>query len=180
MKQSDKSKNSPHASISSSISAKSRKSLNSDGHVASPTKKKSKAQRKLAVKSDDGGCDDVAFEEDDDEESETSEIIVEAEEQSNGLETDNRRCNSNGRPTRGASQGPPFKKKGVGLARLAKNELVSPQEMRQRKYLNLQRWQCVSRPQYAKSCGISSLVACWNYLYSQLGESTNQRKTVLT
>ena len=28
---------------------------------------------------------------------------------------------------------------------------------------------CMSRPQYKKSCGISSLVSCWNYLFSTLG-----------
>jgi hypothetical protein len=38
-----------------------------------------------------------------------------------------------------------------------------------RKYINLKRWYCVSRPQYKYSCGISSLVSCWNYLYSVLG-----------
>ncbi|CAB1323716.1 unnamed protein product, partial [Coregonus sp. 'balchen'] len=28
---------------------------------------------------------------------------------------------------------------------------------------------CISRPQYKTSCGISSLVSCWNFLYSTLG-----------
>ena len=27
----------------------------------------------------------------------------------------------------------------------------------------------MSRPQYKTSCGISSLVSCWNYLFSTLG-----------
>ena len=27
----------------------------------------------------------------------------------------------------------------------------------------------MTRPQYPKSCGISSLTSCWNYLYSTLG-----------
>lgn len=45
----------------------------------------------------------------------------------------------------------------------------SPEEMQERKFLDLRRWYCMSRPQYAKSCGITSLVSCWNYLYSALG-----------
>lgn len=28
---------------------------------------------------------------------------------------------------------------------------------------------CISRPQYKTSCGMSSLVSCWNFLYSTLG-----------
>ena len=28
---------------------------------------------------------------------------------------------------------------------------------------------CMSRPQYKTSCGISSVVSCWNYLFSTLG-----------
>lgn len=32
----------------------------------------------------------------------------------------------------------------------------------------------MSRPQYPKSCGISSLVSCWNFLYSTLGAGTKQ------
>ncbi|ELU15045.1 hypothetical protein CAPTEDRAFT_151702 [Capitella teleta] len=41
--------------------------------------------------------------------------------------------------------------------------------MAQRKVLDLRRWYCMSRPQYKASCGISSLVSCWNYLFSTLG-----------
>uniref|UniRef100_A0A452IEF3 Uncharacterized protein n=1 Tax=Gopherus agassizii TaxID=38772 RepID=A0A452IEF3_9SAUR len=43
------------------------------------------------------------------------------------------------------------------------------EEIKQRKVLDLRRWYCISRPQYKTSCGISSLVSCWNYLYSILG-----------
>ncbi|XP_067842805.1 DNA excision repair protein ERCC-5 [Heptranchias perlo] len=43
------------------------------------------------------------------------------------------------------------------------------EEMKQRKVLDLRRWYCISRPQYKTSCGISSLVSCWNYLYSTCG-----------
>ncbi|XP_064638878.1 uncharacterized protein LOC135494649 isoform X1 [Lineus longissimus] len=39
----------------------------------------------------------------------------------------------------------------------------------QRKFIDLKKWYCISRPQYSKSCGISSLVSCWNYLFSKLG-----------
>ena len=28
---------------------------------------------------------------------------------------------------------------------------------------------CISRPQYKRSCGMSSLVSCWNYLFSTIG-----------
>ncbi|XP_078612337.1 basic immunoglobulin-like variable motif-containing protein [Branchiostoma floridae x Branchiostoma japonicum] len=46
---------------------------------------------------------------------------------------------------------------------------VTPEEMALRKVLDLRRWYCMSRPQYQKSCGISSLVSCWNFLFSTLG-----------
>ncbi|XP_071488852.1 basic immunoglobulin-like variable motif-containing protein [Diadema antillarum] len=44
--------------------------------------------------------------------------------------------------------------------------------LRQRKCLDQSRWFCISRPQYSKSCGLSSLVSCWNYLFSSLGGGT--------
>ncbi|WAR27569.1 BIVM-like protein [Mya arenaria] len=47
--------------------------------------------------------------------------------------------------------------------------LVSANQIAQRKVLDLKRWYCMSRPQYKTSCGISSLVSCWNYLFSTLG-----------
>ncbi|XP_061153112.1 basic immunoglobulin-like variable motif-containing protein [Syngnathus typhle] len=43
------------------------------------------------------------------------------------------------------------------------------EDVKQRKVLDLRRWYCISRPQYKTSCGISSLVSCWNFLYSTLG-----------
>ncbi|XP_056893596.1 basic immunoglobulin-like variable motif-containing protein isoform X2 [Takifugu flavidus] len=46
---------------------------------------------------------------------------------------------------------------------------ASLEEIRQRKVFDLRRWYCISRPQYKTSCGISSLVSCWNFLYSTLG-----------
>ncbi|XP_061593590.1 basic immunoglobulin-like variable motif-containing protein [Cololabis saira] len=45
----------------------------------------------------------------------------------------------------------------------------SLEDIKQRKVLDLRRWYCISRPQYKMSCGISSLVSCWNFLYSSLG-----------
>ncbi|KAL4220180.1 hypothetical protein ACF0H5_020588 [Mactra antiquata] len=47
--------------------------------------------------------------------------------------------------------------------------LVSANQIAERKVLDLKRWYCMSRPQYKTSCGISSLVSCWNYLFSTLG-----------
>ncbi|KAJ8407277.1 hypothetical protein AAFF_G00278510 [Aldrovandia affinis] len=46
---------------------------------------------------------------------------------------------------------------------------ATAEEIKQRKVLNLRRWYCISRPQYKTSCGISSLISCWNFLYSTLG-----------
>lgn len=33
----------------------------------------------------------------------------------------------------------------------------------------MRRWFCIARPQHPKSCGISSLTSCFNFLYSTLG-----------
>jgi len=62
---------------------------------------------------------------------------------------------------------------------IPRSDLITAEELLQRKYLNINRWNCVSRPQYAKSCGISSLVACWNYLFTTLGNQGG-KKNVLT
>ncbi|XP_060235813.1 basic immunoglobulin-like variable motif-containing protein isoform X4 [Meriones unguiculatus] len=43
------------------------------------------------------------------------------------------------------------------------------EDVKQRKVLDLRRWYCISRPQYKTSCGISSLISCWNFLYSVMG-----------
>ncbi|KAM8786342.1 basic immunoglobulin-like variable motif-containing protein isoform 3-T5 [Rhynchonycteris naso] len=43
------------------------------------------------------------------------------------------------------------------------------EDIKQRKVLDLRRWYCISRPQYKTSCGISSLISCWNFLYSTIG-----------
>ena len=66
--------------------------------------------------------------------------------------------------------------------KMTKNDMITRQEMAlQRKYINVNRWNCVSRPQYQKSCGITSLTNCWNYLFSHMGEpSSKERKPILT
>nr|CAB3225689.1 basic immunoglobulin-like variable motif-containing protein [Phallusia mammillata] len=46
---------------------------------------------------------------------------------------------------------------------------ISVDYAKERKVLDLRRWHCISRPQYKKSCGISSVVSVWNYLFSNLG-----------
>ncbi|XP_022098707.1 basic immunoglobulin-like variable motif-containing protein isoform X2 [Acanthaster planci] len=46
---------------------------------------------------------------------------------------------------------------------------VTTAMLAERKVLDQRRWFCMSRPQYSKSCGLSSLVSCWNYLFSTLG-----------
>lgn len=55
---------------------------------------------------------------------------------------------------------------------IPRNLTITNAEMRLRKHLDQRRWDCLSRPQYPKSCGISSLTSCWNYLYSRLGTGT--------
>eukprot|EP00826_Nyctotherus_ovalis_P005560 TRINITY_DN11262_c0_g1_i2.p1 TRINITY_DN11262_c0_g1~~TRINITY_DN11262_c0_g1_i2.p1 ORF type:complete len:158 (+),score=12.93 TRINITY_DN11262_c0_g1_i2:108-581(+) len=41
-----------------------------------------------------------------------------------------------------------------------------------KKFLDLKRWHCIPRPQSSKLCAITSIVGCWNYLYSVLGNGT--------
>jgi hypothetical protein len=41
--------------------------------------------------------------------------------------------------------------------------------MNKRRFLDQRRWFCLSRAQYKRSCGISSLISVWNYLFSWLG-----------
>nr|XP_022338823.1 basic immunoglobulin-like variable motif-containing protein isoform X4 [Crassostrea virginica]XP_022338824.1 basic immunoglobulin-like variable motif-containing protein isoform X4 [Crassostrea virginica]XP_022338825.1 basic immunoglobulin-like variable motif-containing protein isoform X4 [Crassostrea virginica] len=45
-------------------------------------------------------------------------------------------------------------------------------EISSRKVLDQKRWNCISRPQYSKSCGITSLISCWNFLFSTLGNGS--------
>ncbi|XP_038050150.1 uncharacterized protein LOC119723518 [Patiria miniata] len=46
---------------------------------------------------------------------------------------------------------------------------VTTTMLAERKVLDQRRWFCISRPQYSKSCGLSSLVSCWNFLFSTIG-----------
>jgi hypothetical protein len=55
---------------------------------------------------------------------------------------------------------------------LPEDLVQTPGEMETRKFMDVKRWYCMSRPQYSKSCGITSLVSCWNYLFSGLGQGT--------
>ena len=57
---------------------------------------------------------------------------------------------------------------------IPKNLQITQEEMAKRKVMDQRRWFCMARPQYPKSCGISSLVSCWNYLYSTLGVGQKQ------
>ena len=51
-----------------------------------------------------------------------------------------------------------------------RNLSITKQQMRERRYLNEERWFCVPRPQYLRNCGIASLTSAFNYLFSTLGE----------
>ncbi|XP_068686825.1 uncharacterized protein [Montipora foliosa] len=52
---------------------------------------------------------------------------------------------------------------------LVSSQIATKETMASRKVLDPRRWYCISRPQYKKSCGISALVSCWNFLFSTLG-----------
>lgn len=51
-------------------------------------------------------------------------------------------------------------------------------DVESRKYLDLKRWECICRPQYSSSCGVTTVVACWNYLFSVQGNGHLPRLTV--
>jgi len=42
---------------------------------------------------------------------------------------------------------------------IAKDLTITQDEMMLRRYMDIRRWYCLARPQYPKSCGISSLVS---------------------
>lgn len=52
---------------------------------------------------------------------------------------------------------------------IPRNLEITREEMEKRKFMDVRRWQCMARAQYPKSCGISSLTSCFNYLFSWLG-----------
>ncbi|KAK2187422.1 hypothetical protein NP493_166g04049 [Ridgeia piscesae] len=64
-------------------------------------------------------------------------------------------------------------------ADLTNSRPVSLLTVVERKVLDIRRWYCMSRPQYKTSCGISSVVSCWNYLFSCLGVGTSVFSTAL-
>lgn len=55
------------------------------------------------------------------------------------------------------------------LLQIPKSIKITLEDIKERKVLDLRRWICISRPQYQRSCGISSLVSVWNYLFSKIG-----------
>ena len=57
---------------------------------------------------------------------------------------------------------------------IPRNLTITQADMAQRKVLDVRRWFCMARPQYPKTCGISSLVSCWNFLFSTLGAGTKR------
>ncbi len=59
-----------------------------------------------------------------------------------------------------------------------KSAIRSIPDLTTRKFMDLKRWQCVPRPQYTRACGITSVVACWNYLYSVIGNGALPYVTV--
>lgn len=68
-----------------------------------------------------------------------------------------------------------YKRRAAETADLVNGQPEDPinhQAVIERKVLDLRRWYCMSRPQYKTSCGISSVVSCWNYLFSCLGVGT--------
>lgn len=62
----------------------------------------------------------------------------------------------------------------IDIVEIPKNLSITIEQIEERRFMNLKRWYCLSRPQYSKSCGISSLVSCWNFLFSSLGEGNLQ------
>ncbi len=60
------------------------------------------------------------------------------------------------------------------VTEIPRNILITAKQMSERKCLDLKRWYCLARPQYSKSCGISSLTSCWNYLFSTLGHGSHR------
>lgn len=57
---------------------------------------------------------------------------------------------------------------------IPRNLTITTEQLKKRKLLNEKRWHCIARPQYPKSCGISSLTSCWNFLFSTLGGGTHR------
>jgi hypothetical protein len=55
---------------------------------------------------------------------------------------------------------------------IPRNLVTTKEDMALRTHFDVDRFRCVSRPQYKRTCGVSSLTSVWNYLYSRLGAGT--------
>lgn len=53
-----------------------------------------------------------------------------------------------------------------------RNLATTREDLLARKCFPVERWLCLSRPQYKRSCGVSSLTTIWNTLYSRIGYGT--------
>ncbi|CAL1530567.1 unnamed protein product [Lymnaea stagnalis] len=73
---------------------------------------------------------------------------------------------------------PDITESSLASAPMSEGELIKARaigelgDVAERKILDLKRWYCISRPQYKTSCGISSVVSCWNFLYSSMGHGS--------
>jgi len=50
-----------------------------------------------------------------------------------------------------------------------RNLTTTREDLLARNHFDQNRWLCLSRPQYKRSCGVSSLTSVWNSLYSKIG-----------
>jgi hypothetical protein len=50
-----------------------------------------------------------------------------------------------------------------------RNLTTTREDLLARHHFDTNRWLCLSRPQYKRSCGVSSLTSVWNTLYSKIG-----------
>ena len=53
-----------------------------------------------------------------------------------------------------------------------RNLTTTREDILGRTHFDVPRFLCLSRPQYKRSCGISSLTSVWNYLYSRVGQGS--------
>lgn len=52
---------------------------------------------------------------------------------------------------------------------IPRNLTTTREDLLARHHFDTNRWLCLSRPQYKRSCGVSSLTSVWNTLYSRVG-----------
>lgn len=53
-----------------------------------------------------------------------------------------------------------------------RNLSTTRSDIAKRNHIDLVRLYCISRPQYKRSCGVSSLTSVWNFLYSRVGHGS--------